>query len=988
MILALCVCAVIVASGLIGDVCASHIKQIYNIVEGEPVGFIIGNLTADLLGNQDFRTLYDVTDLSDVTFKLLTTSRVSVTLQPGTDILYVSGDIDRETLCPRQEFCDLRIDVYMTIGREFIIIKIYFYVHDRNDNNPRFAQDTFSKTLIETTPVGTNITLPYAEDRDSPKFGVTEYQLHDNSGYFRLHISSNSDSTKDVLLRLAKPLDFESQRVINLTLLAFDGGNPRRSGVLHISVLVADANDHVPVFDRPSYDRTVPEDVAVGTTLTRVRARDADSGLNSVINYSFSPRTRSDFGAMFAIHNGTGDVTVTSPLDFEQHQLIDLVVTAQDLGVNSHSSDVTLSVRVTDVNDCAPQVVLNALNANGAWSASVLEGVDAGTFVALLSVSDEDSPQFADVECELTEASASLFAFSLQPTSSTDRSREYQLVTSRVFDREVREHFEVQLHCTDSKLDGANEVVQSLQLLILDVNDNNPRFGENRYVAHLQENNEPGCDVILVNASDRDVGENARLVYRIISDDTDAFQIDHTSGLIQALRTLDFEDRAEYEFKVKVEDGGHPPRAATCEVVVQVTDLNDRPPVFQQSVYHFNVSEGERGGAFVGFVRAVDADAAPFNEVHYSIDPSDRRALRYFTIDSYTGELRTKQAIDRENTRKFNMQLTAHNPDAPTLHSLCTASVVISDVNDNAPRFLFPSARNNTVQVAPEVEEGFAVARLIAKDDDAGVNAEVTYILHAGSNMFEVDGSSGVIVARRNLKLIDGNRFKLSVQVRDSGTPSLHDDATLVVLVNKSQGVITSRDKTPATVTSHSFLPAFLSGLAPRIILLVSCSAAGVVVLLIIAVVCVFCHRGNSTDSNDISGSYSNSKTVSAVKYSTPRRRDDTLETLHDADVTTDSLSKRARSLSLELDVVNSKPHSENSIGSNHSSLSETRTSARFPVPVKLDCSAHRSAMSPRHQSMQRVSAAGQVPPPVPVPAGIMTSQHLNGSLEVSHCWV
>ena len=294
-----------------------HFYLVYHINESLPSGYIVGNLTSDLMGDESFKAKYDVPHLSEIQFRTLSNARINITLVPGSGVLQVVGDIDREYLCPTKDLCDISIDIFASLRSDFDIVKVAFYVLDVNDNAPVFAQTVFHKTLLEDTPNGTNVTLPYAEDRDSATYGVTEYQLHHRTDYFRLFIINNSDGSKDVQMRLVRQLDYEREKMINLTLIAFDGGNPRKSGSLDIVIRVADANDHIPAFERTSYAVSTAENVTVGTTLIRLTAIDRDSGVNSQIRYSFAPRTQSEYGTLFHIRNDTGDVIVVGELDYE-----------------------------------------------------------------------------------------------------------------------------------------------------------------------------------------------------------------------------------------------------------------------------------------------------------------------------------------------------------------------------------------------------------------------------------------------------------------------------------------------------------------------------------------------------------------------------------------------------------------------------------------------------------------------------------------------
>lgn len=97
------------------------------------------------------------------------------------------------------------------------------------------------------------------------------------------------DRSTEVRLILVRPLDRESCLEHSFTLIAVDAGRPPRSGSASVIVSVLDANDNGPVFEHRSYDVTVAENVAIGTTVTTVTALDPDIGKNAeVIRTSFA----------------------------------------------------------------------------------------------------------------------------------------------------------------------------------------------------------------------------------------------------------------------------------------------------------------------------------------------------------------------------------------------------------------------------------------------------------------------------------------------------------------------------------------------------------------------------------------------------------------------------------------------------------------------------------------------------------------------------
>jgi len=57
-----------------------------------------------------------------------------------------------------------------------------------------------------------------------------------------------------VRLVLVEPLDRETSDTHRLTVVAYDGASPSRSGAIDVTVIVLDSNDNAPVFTRNSYE--------------------------------------------------------------------------------------------------------------------------------------------------------------------------------------------------------------------------------------------------------------------------------------------------------------------------------------------------------------------------------------------------------------------------------------------------------------------------------------------------------------------------------------------------------------------------------------------------------------------------------------------------------------------------------------------------------------------------------------------------------------
>jgi len=224
-----------------------------------------------------------------------------------------------------------------------------------------------------------------------------------------------------------------------LAVVAYDGGEPPRSGTLVVDVEVRDVNDNVPSFPgNATFETTVDENVPVGTVIATLRAADADTGSNADISYRLSPETARDFGRTFGVRAGTGELFTRAALDHETRTEYALYVTASDRtgtgndivvddgAAGSLSSQALVMVRVRDVNDNAPRIDVHVLSsssssgpvarlrdvdADDVWHLEVSEGVPEGTLVAHVTVQDADSGENGRFRCSVVETDG----FTLRP---------------------------------------------------------------------------------------------------------------------------------------------------------------------------------------------------------------------------------------------------------------------------------------------------------------------------------------------------------------------------------------------------------------------------------------------------------------------------------------------------------------------------------------------------------------------------------------------
>lgn len=509
------------------------------------------------------------------------------------------------------------------------------------------------------------------------------------------------DGTKDLRLILSRQLDRETQDKYSLQLVAYDGGQPRLSGTQQIDITITDINDNSPVFDRAVYELSVYENAAVNSTLLRIHATDADAEENGKVTYVFTRRTLQQHGDMFALDLETGDIILRRPLDYERQKLYNLDIVAQDGGrVDAISTPGKIIMHVSDLNDNPPRItVTGTAHDDVSTVVSVPEHSPPGSFVAHISVNDLDSEQNGQVTCSITAD-----AFQLERMFDT----EYKLVTTAVFDRELRPSHDVALRCHDNGMPRHVTVAQ-LTVVVGDVNDQAPVFQHDNYAITFRENNHVGDFLLRVTASDRDTGDNAMLKYEIVERQyADAFQVDSRTGIITAGIEFDRETQAVYEFHVTAVDHGVPPLSAVTMVIVSISDEDDLSPKFMKSRFEFEVLENESPVYKVGSLTAEDLDAFPHNAFTFRLEEGQSEGHTFTVLPD--GSILTQHSLDREEKDVYEFRVKVASDVTYGVEDTAVVIVRVLDTNDNSPIVTWPEQANQTIHISNRLPVGYSLA--------------------------------------------------------------------------------------------------------------------------------------------------------------------------------------------------------------------------------------------------------------------------------------
>ncbi|XP_062391776.1 protocadherin gamma-C5-like [Sardina pilchardus] len=636
----------------------------YTIPEELKEGSVVGNIAKDLG--------LDVSDITNRKLRIASESGnqyFTVDLTKGE--LVVNERIDREKLCGQSDVCVLPLQVVVENPLQLHGVEID--IRDINDNTPEFHAKEIILKIAESTTPGKRFPLEKASDPDVGSNSLQSYILSKND-YFRLNVKTLKDGIKLPELIVEKALDRETESSHQLVLTALDGGSPARTGTMLLQINVQDVNDNDPKFESATYKASVQENVEIGHLVTKLKATDLDEGPNSEIEYSFPAHTTDTVKQTFTINPETGEISVIAALDYEVCKSYTFDVIAKDKGAPELEGHSAVQIDILDENDNAPEIILTSL------PSPVTENASIGTVVALINVKDLDSGDNGKVELSVSPG----FPFTLKPSLD----KHYSLVTDSPLDREVTPEYKVEIIASDS----GNPSLKSSKMIkveVLDVNDNPPLFSQSSYNVFLRENNPAGSSLFSITATDKDQGNNAKLIYSIADskfNDIPAssyFYINAENGTVYSMNSFDYEKLKLFKIAIQATDQGSPSLRNNATVNVFILDQNDNvpsviyPSTVMGSVSHQRMPRSAKMGHLVTKVTAVDADSGHNAWISYRLAEATDSSL--FAVNLYTGEVRTKRSVSEQDDASQRLLIEIKDNGEPVQSTTVTVDILIED---------------------------------------------------------------------------------------------------------------------------------------------------------------------------------------------------------------------------------------------------------------------------------------------------------------------
>eukprot|EP00062_Callorhinchus_milii_P016455 gi/632967871/ref/XP_007900220.1/ PREDICTED: protocadherin gamma-C5-like [Callorhinchus milii] len=631
----------------------------YSIPEELKHGAFVGKIASDLglsteeLSNRRFRIVSDAQ-----------TQYLDVNLNNG--VLFVNQRIDREQLCGESLPCLLPLEVVIENPVEQYRVEVE--VLDINDNSPSFPRNEIILEIAESATAGARFLLESAHDPDVGTNSIRTYQLSPND-HFVLDVQTRGEWILAELI-LEKPMDRETQSKHQLLLQAFDGGTPERTGTARISIIVLDANDNAPVFERSLYSVSLTEDVPFGTLVIKLNATDLDEGSNGEVVYSFSSYNKERIPELFSIDRKSGEIRVKGILDFEEASFYEISVEARDKGPHPLPAHCTVRVDIKDVNDNTPELALNSV------SSTISENAQTGTLVALISVTDRDSNENGNTDCQISPN----LPFELK--SSFKNS--YRLLTNDLLDRENTPEYQVTVTCTDQGSPRLS-TKETIAVHISDINDNAPSFPQTSYTVYVTENNAPGTLIGSVTALDPDTEQNSHLTYSVLDTQiegmpiTSYVSINPETGDIYSQHSYDYEQLKHFRIHIQAQDVGPPLLWGNATVNIVILDQNDNTPaiISPKTVKDSQISVPRSAGAgyLATKITATDADSGQNARLFYQLLQATDPSL--FTVSHNLGEVKTARRFEDKDSAIQRLVIQVKDRGHPPLSATATVTLTI-----------------------------------------------------------------------------------------------------------------------------------------------------------------------------------------------------------------------------------------------------------------------------------------------------------------------
>uniref|UniRef100_H3C5U4 Protocadherin-related 15a n=1 Tax=Tetraodon nigroviridis TaxID=99883 RepID=H3C5U4_TETNG len=542
-----------------------------------------------------------------------------------------------------------------------------------------------------------------------------------------------------------------------------------------VRIVVRDKNDNTPRFQQPRYYVAVNELTPVGTTIFtgfsgNNGATDIDDGPNGHIEYSilYNPNDPESNRTVSVGNTLSGYIILAERLNYEERTRYLVVVQANAEQDNGHPlpAFADLIIEILDENNQAPYFQLATYQGYVSESSPVGATISAS---ANLTTPLEIIALDNDIE-------ESLFYITLGDyttvfgVTQTGITRYLRLVTP--VDREKQMTYTFTMVASDGVQQSSPVTVN---ILVIDANDNTPTFAKVSYNVEVFTNMQPGETVLQLTAADADEGLNGLVTYEILAGAQGHFIINNRTGRLTVAPGVALMVGQSYALTVKASDGAP-------ETQITIEAVNEKAVSFCsnfKSVIHEDTLISENQPILE--LKATDPDAGPNGQIGYRIINHPD----LFLI-SENGSIYTKVRLDRELQSHYDLVVEASDGAVDPRRTTLTLSIQVTDIDDNSPVF---SQQNYVVNVPENSPVGTVVLNLSATDADLVSNVTYRIRTDAARQLFSLNPITGELAVLQTLDFEDlaalgiGTSYSFQVEAVDQGGLMPPGQATVTVRI-------------------------------------------------------------------------------------------------------------------------------------------------------------------------------------------------------------
>ncbi|CAB3402273.1 unnamed protein product [Caenorhabditis bovis] len=531
--------------------------------------------------------------------------------------------------------------------------------------------------------------------------------------------------------------------------LNIDANSSMRIPILFILIfLLHDSSE----FTEETLTFSVQEDAPIGKVIGRI---DGKPGYTFRVSRSNS---KIDFD------DRTLEIKTNAHLDREEQSEIELLL------ISTPPSIVHIRVEILDVNDNAP-----AFTTQCPQQVTIPETAPPGWHLTINGASDPDVGE-----------NGRIVGYRLEPNDKFEIVQDEgvtMLELKSKLDRESVDFYSINLTATDG---GQPSLSSSclINIVVLDTNDNPPNFGVR--LLEIEWNGVAGAEILHLNATDADDGDNARIVYRILPDGV-PFSIVNDSMVI----ATNNETECVFEFTVEARDSGNPPLISTLDVVVRVLNSNQHDPNinirFYPSEFDFVlIHQEDINGKTVAILSVTDSDGPLGKNSSIRLESGNEDNI-FGLISRASINILTLRHVENAVKEKYELVFVANDGQGPTERkSRKTLKIFFEKF---AKERQIDLAEKQKIVIARDVASGSFVTKISGCED-------CQFEIISNESPFRIDSENGIIMTSTQLPP-DISSYRL--KVRESSIIDSSNSSEIIKLSKRYQ-IWTHRKATSGSV--------------------------------------------------------------------------------------------------------------------------------------------------------------------------------------------